>query len=248
MPQALIFDVDGTLAETEDLHRLAFNDSFAEAGLDWSWGLPLYRELLAVTGGRERITHFAQSIGQPLEAEAVACLHADKTRSYARRIREETVPLRPGIRRLIGDARERGIALAIATTTTLANIEELLAASLGDESIRWFAAVAAGDMVRAKKPAPDIYRLALDMLGLPPASCVALEDSTNGLKAAAGAGIPTVVTISAFTQDRDFAGALSVLDHLGDPDNPCTVVDGARPAAGFVTIDDLGRWLGDSSR
>ncbi len=225
--QALIFDVDGTLAETEELHREAFNASFAAAGLPWHWDHALYAELLAVTGGKERIAHFiARERLPPLGAEAVARLHADKTARYTGRVAEGGVPLRPGIARLLTEARSAGLRLAIATTTSPPNVEALLRATLGEDAPGWFAAIAAGDCVAAKKPAPDVYRVALERLGLPPGACIAFEDTVNGLLAARGAGIPTVVTLSAYGGTAGFDGAAAVVDHLGEPGSPCRALVG----------------------
>jgi HAD superfamily hydrolase (TIGR01509 family) len=218
--KALIFDVDGTLAETEELHRRAFNETFAAAGLDWAWDRELYAQLLAVTGGKERIAHFIANFGgrPELPPDGIARLHADKTRLYARLVAEGALSLRPGVERLLREARANGVRLAIATTTTLSNVEALLGATLGLDGPAWFEVIAAGDDVRAKKPAPDIYRLALRLLDLPAADCIAIEDTMNGLLSAQGAGVPTVVTISAYGGRGPFPGALAVLDDLDGAD------------------------------
>lgn len=217
--QALIFDVDGTLAETEDLHRVCFNRAFAEAGLDWAWDDRLYRELLAITGGKERMAHYHRAVlGRPPEAlthDAIADLHRSKTALYAHGVAEGQLALRPGIAGVIEAASVRGITLAIATTTTLANVEALLEATLGSSGHSLFQVIAAGDMVAAKKPAPDIYDLALQRLGLPAARCVAIEDSLNGFVSASRAGIATVVTLSRFSEGAEaFASALAVVPSL----------------------------------
>lgn len=226
IPAALIFDVDGTLAETEDAHREAFNATFAEAGLQWVWDVPLYRRLLDVTGGKERIRHYAETSGlEPLAPATVAALHAAKTERYVATVAAGGIPLRPGIARLIAEARAAGIPLAIATTTSLPNVESLLEASLGPGSPAWFAAIGAGDMVAAKKPAPDVYDLVLSRLGLDPAHCVAFEDSVNGLRSARAAGLPTLITVSRYTTGQTFPDALAVLDDLGEPGGPGPCVD-----------------------
>lgn len=245
-PDALIFDVDGTLAETEEAHRRAFNDAFAEAGLGWRWDPPLYRRLLDVTGGKERIRHYLDAHGDRprLDDETVRRLHARKTERYNDLLVSGEVALRPGVARLIGEARAAGVPLAIATTTSRPNVETLLAATLGPQALGWFAAVAAGDVVPAKKPAPDVYLLALRELGLPPGRCVALEDSRNGLEAALAAGLPTVVTVSAYTDDQAFPGALSVLDHLGEPGLPCRALAGRAPPGPCLDLATLAAWLG----
>jgi HAD superfamily hydrolase (TIGR01509 family) len=183
---ALIFDVDGTLAETErDGHRPAFNAAFTEAGLDWHWDEALYGDLLDITGGKERISHFAARhapdiAGDPDFTVLVRELHLAKTAHYLRLVDQGCLPLRPGIARLIDEARQAGIRLAIATTTSPANVAALLTASLGPQAASWFEVIGAGDVVPAKKPAPDIYCWVLDRLGLPAAACLAVEDSLPG--------------------------------------------------------------------
>ena len=205
--EALIFDVDGTLAETEEAHRLAFNDAFAEAGLDWDWTPDLYRELLKVTGGKERIGHY-----RSLSPTAIAALHARKTVLYAARIGGGAVPLRPGIEALIAEARRRGVRLAIATTTSRPNIDALIGATLGPEGAGWFEAIACGDDVAAKKPDPEVYHLALATLGAPAAHAVAVEDSWNGVRAAKGAGLWVIATPSLYSAADDFSEADLVCD------------------------------------
>ena len=226
--QALIFDVDGTLADTErDGHRVAFNRAFSEAGLDWQWSVEVYGELLSVTGGKERIRHYVDTYHPPgtlpndLDAMIVE-LHAAKTIHYTSMLAEAAIPLRPGVARLIDEARAVGLRLAIATTTTPANVFALLSSTLGEGSEDWFEVIAAGDIVPAKKPAPDIYLWAMDKLGLGPESCLALEDSTNGVRSAYDAGIHSIlVTHNGYTENDNFNGASCVLDHLGEMDMPC---------------------------
>ncbi|HQR58602.1 MAG TPA: HAD family hydrolase [Azonexus sp.] len=218
---ALIFDVDGTLAETErDGHRPAFNAAFSELGLDWHWDEALYRRLLDITGGKERIRHFAARHAPEMAAGAnfevlVRRLHLAKTAHYVRLVEQRCLPLRPGIARLIDEARQAGIRLAIATTTSPDNVEALLRASLAPEAANWFEVIGAGDIVAAKKPAPDIYCWVLDRLGLPADACLAIEDSENGLKSALTAGLRCLVTVSEYTAGQDFAGAEAVVSDLG---------------------------------
>ena len=205
MLRALIWDVDGTLAETEhDGHRVAFNQAFAEDGLDWHWDEALYRDLLATTGGKERMRAWWQRVdpaaaAAPDAAARIARLHARKTALYGDLVAQGVVQLRPGVARLLHAAREAGITLAIATTTAPDNVRALLQATLGADSPGWFACVGAGDVVPAKKPAPDIYLWVLQQLGLAAADGLALEDSAPGSAAAVAAGLPTVVTRSRYT-------------------------------------------------
>lgn len=222
---ALIFDVDGTLAETEEVHRLAFNEAFAHAGLPWHWDAPLYLSLLHMAGGKERIRLFASRGTVPLTDAAIADLHRDKTERYAALVAAGGCALRPGIEALLDIAAARGQRLAIATTTSRANVEALLAATLGPGGMARFEAIVAGDEVAAKKPAPDVYVEALARLGLPAAACLAIEDSRIGLAAATGAGLATLVTRSRYSPDREFPGALRVVDAIED-------FDLSRPAAG----------------
>jgi beta-phosphoglucomutase-like phosphatase (HAD superfamily) len=242
---ALIFDVDGTLAETEEAHRIAFNAAFAAAGLSWHWDQSLYAKLLAVTGGKERIKYFLTDFGgaPTLDAATIANLHADKTARYTAAVAGGGLVLRPGIRRLLDEAEKAGLRLAIATTTSPANVTALLHATLGPHGPERFAVIGAGDCVPAKKPAPDIYHYVLDRLNLPAASCIAFEDTPNGLLAASGAGIRTIITLSLYgpplQSGTDYADALLVLDHLGEPDQPCHVYRGAAPASPTLTLADL---------
>lgn len=203
--KALIFDVDGTLAETEELHRAAFNLAFAGAGLPWVWDRATYGRLLTTTGGKERIRRYADEIGA-LGIDAPG-LHAAKTRAFVGLMASGGVSLRPGIGALITEARAQGLSLAVATTTSPENVDALTRAVFGAKASRIFDVIAAGDMVAAKKPAPDVYLLALRQLGLPARDCVALEDSANGVRAAMGAGLRVVLSRGVYTMDEPDAGA-----------------------------------------
>ncbi len=220
MLNALIFDVDGTLADTErDGHRVAFNAAFREAGLPWNWDVPTYGELLAVSGGKERLAHYARLVAPDLAARPdfdafLRKLHTLKTGHYVRLVASGAVELRPGVANLIREARRAGLKLAIATTTSPENVSALLRASLAHDAEKWFDVIGAGDIVAAKKPAPDIYVWVLERLGVPAAECIAIEDTANGVKAACGAGIPTLVTENDYTRGQDFSGAVAVLSDL----------------------------------
>lgn len=213
--QALIFDVDGTLAETEELHRDAFNDTFAEAGLNWHWTQEDYADLLKVTGGKERMRFHSDQLGQTHPDDAtITDLHRRKTARYGRAIAKGLIHLRPGVRALAQEARERGLALAIATTTSRANVDALINACWGCPADAVFDVIAAGDEVARKKPAPDVYALALTRLGLPPEAAVALEDTRNGVLSAKAAGLRVIVTPSVYSADEDFDGASLVVGDL----------------------------------
>lgn len=230
--KALLFDVDGTLADTErDGHRVAFNRAFAEAGLDWEWSEELYGKLLAVTGGKERIRYYLDNFNTGFERPAgleefIAGLHKSKTRHYVEMLSGGLIPLRPGVKRLINEAREAGMRLAVATTTTPENVSALLENAMDPDAISWFEVIAAGDIVPAKKPAPDIYNYAMERMGLTPAECIAFEDSHNGIRSSMGAKLKTIIAVNGYTRHEDFSGAAIVLDNWGEPDAPFSVLIG----------------------
>ena len=279
MLKALIFDVDGTLAETErDGHRLAFNQAFAEVGLEWNWSVEAYGKLTEIGGGKERIAyylenfdhfqqlenlhnlpspellnpellnpelpnpelpnpelietrepiqslksqlqHIAQDQGFETLKEWIADLHHRKSSYYAQILAQGLIRPRPGVLRLLEEAKTLGIPLAIATTSALPNALSLLQTTIAPDSQAWFQVIAAGDMVPQKKPAPDIYQYVLAQLQLSPAECLVFEDSQVGLAAAKGAGLTTIVTVNDYTEGQDFSTADLVISHLGEPDLP----------------------------
>ncbi len=241
--EALIFDVDGTLADTErEGHRVAYNAAFREAGLDWNWDVAVYGDLLAVAGGKERIRHYITGLGPGFRVpgdldEFVATLHAIKTRYFTDLVASGAISLRPGVKRLLGEAREARLRLAIATTTAPENVEALLKHGVDAGAVEWFEVIAAGDVVAAKKPAADIYHYVLERMNLTAEAALAIEDSHNGLVAARGVGLKTVITVSTYTRNEDFTGAAIVLDHLGDPGNPCKVLCGPDVAGSINCVD-----------
>lgn len=214
--QALIWDVDGTLAETErDGHRVAFNTAFEALGVPWRWDEARYGELLAVTGGRERLLHDMEN--QPhAPAEATARedlarrLHRLKNEHYASIVAAGHIPLRPGVADLMADCREAGLPMAIATTTSRSNVEALLGAHLGPQWRADFAAVVCAEDAPLKKPDPQAYLLVLQQLGLRADEVLAIEDSAPGVAACGAAGVPVVVTRSVYFARADVAGALAV--------------------------------------
>ncbi len=228
--ESLIFDIDGTLADTEkDGHRVAFNSAFSAAGLDWHWDEALYGKLLAVTGGKERMKHYVDEFRPDYQKpadfdEMVIQLHASKTRYYTDLLDQGRIPLRPGVLRLLQEARAAGLRLAIATTTTPANVSALLRNAISPEAESWFEVIGAGDIVAAKKPAADIYDYVLKQMDIQPANCLAFEDSENGIKSSLGAGLPTVITVNGYTKDHNFEHAVIVLDQMGEPDQPFSVL------------------------
>jgi HAD superfamily hydrolase (TIGR01509 family) len=217
--KALIFDVDGTLAETEELHRRAFNETFAAFGVNgdwpdrerqWNWDEETYARLLKTTGGKERITQYLReeaAIDPSPWKSRIAQLHRAKTARFGELLGSGELELRPGIRALIAQARQKGLKLAVATTTSRPNVEALCQACFGQKAAEVFDVIAAGDEVAAKKPAPDVYQLALERLGLSPADCVAIEDSLNGLNAAQSAGLFCIVSPSAYANQEDHGEA-----------------------------------------
>jgi len=223
--KALIFDVDGTLADTEEAHRRAFNQAFEQQRLEWHWSPDEYARLLKVTGGKERIGAYVDSLTvgaverHALKAR-ISAIHEIKTENFTQLVREGLVPLREGVARLIEEAERAGVRLSIATTTTLGNIEALLSVNLGRGALDRFSVIGAGDQVRRKKPAPDIFEYVLKELQERAADCVAIEDSANGLAAAKGAGLFTVVTPSRWTSGEDFRGADLVVTSLGSSAHP----------------------------
>lgn len=244
--KALIFDVDGTLADTErDGHRVAFNRSFEDADLSWHWNESLYGELLAIAGGKERIAHYIRCyhpIFSPRHGTLknfIEQLHKSKTQHYLELLAQGEIPLRTGVSRLLREARSRGVMLAIATTTTLDNVTGLLQTVLGTEAIEWFSVIAAGDLVPAKKPAPDIYLYTLSQLSLKAENCLAIEDSKNGLISAKRAGLQTLITVNDYTRGQEFDGACAILDHLGDTQTACRVIKGNQAFSPMVTIENL---------
>jgi len=213
MFKALIFDVDGTLAETEEAHRHAFNDTFAEFGLNWHWSRELYRTLLKTTGGKERMRDYAANhLNIDPATVPVVEIHKRKTARYGELISAGIVPLRPGVEALINNARSNGVRLAVATTTNLPNVDRLIRATMGVPAEDVFEVIAAGDMVKAKKPAPDVFQLALDGLDLPAKDCLAFEDSLNGLKSALGADLACLVCPSWYTSGDEFKGATAIVE------------------------------------
>jgi HAD superfamily hydrolase (TIGR01509 family) len=219
--EALIFDVDGTLADTESAHLAAFNHAFAEQGLDWQWDEVLYTQLLEISGGKERMLHYWKLVHPEMKdidgsglRDTIEHLHALKTAAYESAVQGGAVQLRPGVLALIHQAHQQGLRLAIATTTSPVNIAVLLRNAIGPDWKELFVVIEDASTAPKKKPHPQVYLQTLTRLGLPAGSCLALEDSSNGLRAAVAAGLKTIVTPNNFTAHHDFFGALRVLPNL----------------------------------
>lgn len=240
--KALIFDVDGTIAETEkNGHRTAFNRAFAAKGLDWHWSVEFYGKLLAISGGKERIRFYIEQYkpeGQPKSDlnDFITELHLAKTKYYRQLLEEGAIPLRFGVQRLITEAREQGVRLAIATTSALPNAMALLQEFLNPD---WFEVIAAGDIVPAKKPAPDIYNYVLQQMNLNSEDCIVLEDSAHGLQAATAVGLKTIVTVNEYTKNQNFSNAVLVLNHLGESQQPFEVIQGKIQDASYLDLNSI---------
>ncbi len=232
MIKALIFDCDGVLVDTErDGHRVGFNKAFEEFGIDAEWDVDLYGKLLLVAGGKERMQAYFDEYGWPEDKVAehggrdalIKALHKRKTAIVSELVASGELPLRPGISRIVDEAIAAGAKLGVCTTSNPAFIDAVLDL-FGEERKEQFAFVHAGDCVAAKKPDPEIYvmaRMSLDVGegGPEPHECLVIEDSRNGLLAATGAGLPTLITTSTYTVDEDFTGAVKVVPELGDEPN-----------------------------
>lgn len=245
--RALIFDVDGTLADTEECHRRAFNAAFAACDLGWWWNRATYRELLRVAGGRWRLRAYAERADAAMAARAdfddlLLALHQDKTRRYDTLLREQPLPLRPGIARLLDEAGADGVRLAIATTTTPDNLDALLKPTLGAGWRERFAALVCGGEVAHLKPAPDAYLEALRRLNVAADEALAFEDSANGVRSAHAAGLAAIATPTWYSQVDELPPALIVLPHLGDPQRP---LPSGTPGAPFVNLACLRAWHAD---
>jgi HAD superfamily hydrolase (TIGR01509 family) len=242
--RALLLDVDGTLADTEERHRQAFNAAFGEACLGWSWGHDVYRDLLQVAGGRERIRRW-MDLADPARARSpeadalIAALHRGKTAWYERSLAHDPLPLRTGVARLLDEAARAGIRLAIVTTTTPSNIDALLVPHFGHSWRERFAFVLGGDSVSRLKPEPDVYLLALSRLGLDARECLAFEDSANGIRAAHAAGLAVVATPTWYSLAEPLPPTLAVLPHLGDPGEPLPAGSFGAP---WVDVATLAAW------
>ncbi|KAF0114100.1 MAG: hypothetical protein FD163_2337 [Hyphomonadaceae bacterium] len=215
MLHSLIFDVDGTISDTEAVHLRAFNYAFAECEIAAHWTVGRYTELLEISGGKERLSHYFTQKAISLTQDEIAKIHRTKNAIYAELVAGGAVEFRPGTGELFEEARKARKKLAIATTTSSENLSALMAANLGANWKSLFTVINDASTVANKKPSPEIYFKTLSELGLTHQECIAFEDSYNGLVAASGAKIPTIITPTSFTQHQDFSGAALVLPNLG---------------------------------
>jgi HAD superfamily hydrolase (TIGR01509 family) len=253
---AIVFDCDGVLADTERFgHLPAFNKTFKEFGLPIEWSEDVYGQRLQIAGGKERMAseltpEFVARNGLPSDPDGQAALLADlhrrKTAIYTEMVAGGMLPPRPGITRIIAAAQDAGWKLAVASTSAEPSVRAILDRAAGPERAARFDAVLAGDCVAHKKPAPDIYLLAMETLQLTAPEVLVIEDSRNGFEAATAAGLTCVITVNGYTEHEDFARAALVVSSLGDPDGESTTVlansSPARPGA-YVTLDDLEQCL-----
>ncbi len=249
---ALVFDCDGVLADTERHgHLPAFNQAFTEFGLPVQWSVEEYGRRLKIGGGKERMAslltpEFVAAASLPTDpdeqAAEIAKWHKRKTAIYTEMVVAGRLPPRPGIRRIIGAAQDAGWKLGVASTSAEASVHAILEYAVGPERAARFDVFLAGDCVPRKKPAPDIYLLALERLGVDPGRVLVVEDSSNGLEAAHAAGLRCLVTVNGYTEKEDFSTATLVVSSLGDPDGEKTTIianrSAARPGA-CVTLADL---------
>jgi HAD superfamily hydrolase (TIGR01509 family) len=242
--EAFIFDVDGTLVDTEELHRQAYNQTFLNFGVGWDWDTDLYAELLMVSGGQARVARYIDLIDlSPAEKtrlrRVIPAIHREKTRLYGELIASNSVRPRPGVAPLIEEARLAGIRIGLVASSASANVDTLVSSALGQHLRNAVGAIVSGELVGRKKPAPDIYELILTMLRVSAAAAVAFEDSSNGLLAAQGAGLYTIVTPSRWTSAQKFDSADLVLSTLGDPDNPIDAISASRIGSSYLELPKL---------
>jgi HAD superfamily hydrolase (TIGR01509 family) len=243
--EAVIFDQDGVIADTErDGHRVAFNRAFAEFGLQLEWDVHTYGELLKVGGGKERMRHYLVREGLDSRIgdveQLVKEVHKRKTDLFTEIIQKGQLELRPGVARLVKEVHEAGLAMAVCSTSNERAVNTLVRALLGDDAYGWFDIILAGDVVKEKKPNPEIYNMAKTRLGLAAESCVVIEDNRNGLLAAKGAGMKCIITVNAYTQNEDYDEADLVVSSLGDPEGDKAEILAGKtdiPFAGWVTVD-----------
>ncbi len=249
--KGIIFDVDGTIADTEEIHRQAFNQAFSEFDLNWHWTKSDYHELLTISGGKERFKKCLnddKALKSKIENPGLFIqeLHNRKSEHYRSMLASDGIQLRPGIIRLINEAQDKGILLGIATSSSLANLTTLLNTTLNIDPNELFNAIVCSDTILDKKPSPVVYQCALAGLGLTPDTCISIEDTRNGNLSALSAGLHTIITTHAYTIDNDFTGASLVVNHLGEPNNAFTVTQDYDCDKPYVDIELLNNIISSS--
>jgi len=238
--QALIFDVDGTVAETADLHRAAFNEAFAELGIGWHWDRAIYSQLAPVAFDLPKLRLFAlatRRVGAAHvpSATKLAAIASRKAQLYCKSVRQGAARLRPGVARLINEARFDGLSIAAVSTSSRAETEALISATLGFHSLGWFNNIQTSENAGAPSCIATLYRLSLGEMGISPDRAIAIGDSETSNSAAARSGLKTIVTPSLYTSSNRFIDAALVISDLGQPNQPFTVLRGETSGQGFVT-------------
>ena len=241
---AVFFDVDGTIAETEDYHRKSFNESFKEFNLDWFWDEAIYKELINIGGGKERIMFhikkaWPEMLGYKNLSNYIDSIHKIKNEIYEDYINESVIRPRPGILRLINELKENNIKIALVSSTSEINLFNLLEKGLKIDTKKTFDLIAHGDCTKLKKPSPEIYEWALQKIQLPPEACISIEDSPKGLESSNGANIKTIITPSKLTQGENFKDASLIVSDLGEPDAPFKKLSGTAHGFKYVCLELL---------
>lgn len=229
--KGIILDVDGTIADTEEIHRQAFNQAFKQHGLGWHWSVDDYHKILSISGGKERFKKclrqdraLRKRIKEPVRF--IKELYQHKSEIYRSMLSAGNIRLRPGINRLINEAIDKNILLGIASCSSAANLRTLIKQTLDTEPEELFTAIITNDIVSDKKPSPIVYQCALSSMGLTSNNCIAIEDTANGNLAAINAGLKTIITTHKYTVDNKFDGASLIVNHLGEADRRMIVNHG----------------------
>ena len=240
--EGIIFDVDGTIADTEDIHRQAFNKAFSKFDLNWYWSKEKYHELLFISGGKERITRcLAEDKATKKNIGFIEELHKCKSEYYRSILLSSDISLRPGVKRLITEAKEKNIKIGIATNSSTENLQALIKKTFKVEPEKLFNTIVTNNIIIDKKPSPEVYYRALKNLELSANKCIAVEDTANGNASAIRAGLRTVITTHTYTADNDFDGASLVLNNLGEPEDGFCVDEKFYCKKNYVDIELLNK-------